>query len=169
MAKRVRKILREGDRTTFYLKKDFPREMLDWMNGQSDMQLLFEYALDHLYQNVGPVDVAGTLPRNYEIGQGLKVEGIAAPPITVRTAPAEKTEKERPVKEEITQPAVDPIPEPSFSDKKEIPVDSDIIKVEEENPEEEVEPAQTKPAEEKEEKKSNSWSGLNNVDDSGYF
>ena len=40
----------------YNFKKGFPEEMSDRIKGQSDIQLLFEYALDHLYQDLEPVD-----------------------------------------------------------------------------------------------------------------
>ncbi|MDD9309824.1 hypothetical protein PUS82_00565 [Cytobacillus firmus] len=175
---KVRKIYQEGDRTTFYLKKGFPKEMLDWMNGQSDMQLLFEYALDHLYQNVGPVDIAAILPRTYEIGQGFNApEGIKAPPVEIRRVPENEANEKPTVEEEVSLPKQEANTEPSFSDEKAISDAPDPIKEKDHNTEEDTvmmpvkkpETAEEKPKEEAVKKNINSWSGLSDMDDSGYY
>lgn len=175
---KVRKIYQEGDRTTFYLKKGFPKEMLDWMNGQSDMQLLFEYALDHLYQNVGPVDIAAILPRTYEIGQGFNApEGIKAPPVEIRRVQEKEAIEKPTVEEEVSKPKQEANTEPSFSDEEVLSYKTDpkkeqVHKTEEEpviTPVKQPETAEEKPKEETVKKNINSWSGLSDMDDSGYY
>ncbi|MFE8703892.1 hypothetical protein ACFYKX_25300 [Cytobacillus sp. FJAT-54145] len=187
MAKKVRKIYREGDRTTFYLKKGFPEEMLDWINGQSDIQLLFEYALDHLFQEAGPVDIASILPRTYEIGQQTKSIGSGK---VIETQ--EVTKKETlPLKEEQSNTVS---PEPSFSDEQSktlsevattieqeehssTPLEEELeetveeIITEEENQHEESEsiPPKQPNADNETSKPKKGWGGLSSFDDSGYM
>lgn len=178
-----RKVLKEGDRATFYFKKGFPSEMLDWVNAQSDMQLLFEYALDHLYQKFGQNDIASILPRTYEIGQGLKIEGNQ--PVNII-----------PVKNEAPKEQIQPTP--SFSDEtdlvkneiattlqdeseelkpEELAFEPEEPKVEEELEETHVEPEDVlmgndgleKDKEKDSENAGSSWGGLDSFDDSGYM
>lgn len=187
MAKKVRKIYREGDRTTFYLKKGFPEEMLDWINGQSDIQLLFEYALDHLFQEAGPVDIASILPRTYEIGQQTKSIGSGK---VIETR--EVTQKETLMKEEQSTKVIPE--EPSFSDEtnktlsevaatieqeehSSTPLEEELeetveeIITEKENIQEESEiiPPKQPNVDNETSKPKKGWGGLSSFDDSGYM
>lgn len=75
------KDLTQGSRFSFYFAKDFPQELLDWLNSQSDRNLVFTYALDLLYQHIGNRNLAEILPRNYEPLQHNEV-AAAIPTVT---------------------------------------------------------------------------------------
>lgn len=61
-----KKELKHGERFSYYLKKsEFPQELLDWLNSQSDRNLVFTYALEQLYNTIGNQDLASLLPRDY--------------------------------------------------------------------------------------------------------
>lgn len=61
-----RKPLTHGQRANFYLKKDLPEELLDWINVQSDLTLFVLHAIEELYKKTGYVDIGSILPRNHE-------------------------------------------------------------------------------------------------------
>jgi|GEM_PF-3173883 len=154
MARR-RKSFKEGDRTTFYFKKGFPDSMLDWINNQSDIQLLFEYALDCLYKEHGDKNIAVYLPRNYEIGQNTGNYPI--------------------VKNELIMGGEGKVVEPqTFKEDK----PSGESKGERVTPDEEKEQPATneefpslkeKDSEEDTPKNKVAWGGMSNFDDSGYM
>lgn len=181
MAKKLRKPVKHGSRITYYVKDEFPQEMLDWMNGQSDLPLLFDYALDRLFQEVGYQDIASLLPRNYQIGKGIQasLKGIRAEiPVTtnnhVVSSKTEPIQEEKqpgiPNKQELTkkpgkQEQTKKIEQPQRQSSVE-KEDSDI-------PNEDVYTILEQIEEDREEKpkkvSSGGWTGLDNLDDNGYY
>lgn len=191
----IRKVLKKGSRMTYYIKKkDFPEEMLDWLNGQSDLNLLFDYALDRLFQEVGRKDIAALLPRNYEIGQGIKGNLSTVVDLPKRQVVEEKViEKEMesayqevtttlssiPVdEEEVLEPIeiqreslVEDISEvnntkaPEETEEK-LPVKNEALEIHVDpvDKEESIETNQDEPS-----NKSKGWNRLNELDDQSYY
>jgi hypothetical protein len=181
MAK-LRKPIKHGSRITFYVKDEFPQEMLDWMNGQSDLPLLFDYALERLFQEVGYQDIASLLPRNYQVGKGIQasLKGTRAEiPVTTNNhvvpnktepkqeekppgIPNEQESTKQPEKQEQTKKVEQPQKQASVEKEDSDIPDEDIYTILEQIEEE-------SPKEEPKKVSSGGWAGLDNLDDNGYY
>lgn len=144
--------LEHGKRFSYYFTKDFPQEMLDWLNGQSDRNLAFTYALDRLYQEMGNQDLADVLPRNYS---PLKNGHAAVGPVEKQNTVPDRAEV-RPEK-----------PEEPVEQKKQLPEkedDSPTVPVQESaNDDVEDHDLPQQDPEEEKPKKSTQWGTVNNL------